>query len=172
MPVVSSRGIFLSYRRADAAPYARLLQRELNDRIPDAQVFMDLDSIEAGMDFARVIREGVDSCAVLVALIGRQWVTVADEQGLRRLDDPNDYVRFEIQAALEQGVRVIPVLVDGAEPLRPEQLPVGLLKLARLNGLELSYGRYQYDVDRLLNLIQRVLAAAPSTGIAPVTSVL
>ena len=103
MPVVSSRGIFLSYRRADAAPYARLLQRELNDRIPDAQVFMDLDSIEAGMDFARVIREGVDSCAVLVALIGRQWVTVADEQGLRRLDDPNDYVRFENPGSARAG---------------------------------------------------------------------
>ena len=164
MPVLSSRGIFLSYRREDAAPYARLLQHLFRERLPDVPVFMDLDSIEAGLDFAEVIREAVDSCAVLVALIGRQWATLADEQGRRRLDDPDDLVRFEVQAALERGVRVIPVLVDGAKPLRQAQLPAGLGKLARLNALELSYGRYEYDADRLFNVIQRMLDAAFSIG--------
>ena len=67
----------------DAAPYARLLQIELTERIPDARVFIDLDSIEAGLDFAEIIREAVDSCGVLVALIGQQWATVTDEQGQR-----------------------------------------------------------------------------------------
>ena len=109
-----------------------------------------MDSIEPGLDFAEVIREAVDSCAVLVALIGRQWATLADEEGRRRLDNPDDYVRFEVQTALERGVRVIPVLVDGARPLRQEQLPAELQKLARLNALELSYGRYEYDADRLV----------------------
>ncbi len=136
----------------------------MSERIPDARVFMDLDSIEAGLDFAEVIREAVDSCAVLVALIGRQWATLADEEGRRRLDNPDDFVRFEVRAALERGVRVIPVLVDGARPLRQQQLPAELHKLARLNALELSYGRYEYDADRLLNLIQRVLVAASGTG--------
>ncbi len=167
MPVLSSRGIFLSYRREDAAPYARLLQHLFRERLPDVPVFMDLDSIEAGLDFAEVIREAVDSCAVLVALIGRQWATLADEQGRRRLDDPDDLVRFEVQAALERGVRVIPVLVDGAKPLRQAQLPAGLGKLARLNALELSYGRYEYDADRLFNVIQRMLDAAFSIGTVP-----
>jgi len=160
VPGSSSGGVFLSYRRQDAAPYARLLQYQLSERFPDAHVFMDLDSIEPGLDFAEVIRDAVDSSAVLVALIGRQWATVADQEGRRRLDDPDDYVRFEVQTALERGVRVIPVLVDGARPLRRQQLPAGLDKLARLNALELSYGRYQYDVGRLLDLIQRVLATA------------
>jgi Tol biopolymer transport system component len=154
----ASGGIFLSYRREDAAPYARLLQYQLSERFPDARVFMDLDSIEAGLDFAEVIRDAVDSCAVLVALIGRQWATAADEEGRRRLDDPDDYVRFEVQTALKRGVRVIPVLVDDARPPRQQQLPAELHKLARLNALELSYGRYQYDSGRLLDLIQRVLA--------------
>ena len=121
---------------------------------------MDLDSIEAGLDFGEVIGEAVDSCAVLVALIGRQWLTLADEEGRRRLDNPDDFVRFEVRAALERGVRVIPVLVDGARPPRQEQLPAELRKLARLNALELSYGRYEYDADRLFNLVQRVLAAS------------
>jgi hypothetical protein len=143
-----------------------LLQYQLRERFPGVRVFMDLDSIEAGLDFAEVIREAVDSCAVLVALIGRQWTTVADEQGRRRLDDPNDYVRFEVGTALERGVRVIPVLVDGARPLRPEQLPAELQKLARLNASELSYRRYEYDASGLLELIERVLASV-GTRIVP-----
>ena len=155
-----SGGIFLSYRREDAAPYARLLQFQLRDRFPDAQVFIDLDSIEAGLPFAEVIRDAVDSCAVLVALIGRQWTTVTDEDGHRRLDDPDDYVRFEVLAALKRGTRVIPVLVDGARALRRQQLPPELQPLAGLNAFELSYSRYDYDAGRLLDLIQRVLLVA------------
>jgi chaperonin GroEL len=166
VPGSSSQGIFLSYRREDAAPYARLLQFQLRERFPDAQVFMDLDSIEAGLPFAGVIREAVESCTVLVALIGRQWVTLADEEGKRRLDDPDDLVRFEIQTALERGVRVIPVLVDGARALRPQELPSGLQELAGLNTLELSYGRYEYDASRLLDVIQRVLAAVDDPAAA------
>jgi hypothetical protein len=166
VPGSSSRGIFLSYRREDAGPYARLLKFQLSERFPDAQVFMDLDSIEAGLDFAEVIAEAVDLSAVLVALIGRQWATLADEQGQRRLDDPDDLVRFEVNMALEHGIRVIPVLVDGARPLRQQQLPSELSKLARLNALEVSYGRYDYDAGRLLDLIDRVLAAAPGIAAA------
>ena len=160
MPGLSSRGIFISYRREDAAAYARLLQHELCERFPDARVFMDLDSIEAGQPFAQVIRDALNSCAALVALIGRQWTTVTDEDGHRRLDDPDDYVRFEVLAALKRGARVIPVLVDGARPLRRQQLPPELQQLARLNAFELSYSRYDYDAGRLLDLIQRVLLVA------------
>jgi hypothetical protein len=136
-----------------------LLQRDLIERFPESHVFMDLDSIEAGMDFADHIRDALDSCAVLVALIGRQWATLADDQGRRRLDFPDDYVRFEVEMALDRGVRVIPVLVDGASPLRQQDLPSDLQKLARLNAFELSYGRYDADSARLLDIIHRVLAA-------------
>jgi hypothetical protein len=166
MPGFSSWGVFLSYRREDAAAYARLLQEQLRESLPEARVFMDLDSIEAGLDFAEVIGEALDSCAVFVALIGPQWATLTDEKGRPRLYNPDDWVRSEVQTALDRGVRVIPVLVDGARPLREELLPAELHKLARLNVLELSYGRYQYDADRLVELIQRVLAAAPGTGSA------
>jgi WD40 repeat protein len=154
----ASGGIFLSYRREDTGPYARSLQLQLSQRFPDVPVFMDLDSIEAGLDFAEVIEEAVDSCVVLVALIGRQWATLADEEGNRRLDNPGDYVRFEVQTALERAIRVIPVLVDGASPLRQQQLPAELHKLARLNAHKLTYDRYQHDADQLMDLIQRVLA--------------
>jgi TIR domain len=169
VPNLSSQGVFLSYRREDAAPYARMLKDELSRRISDARVFMDLDSIEAGVDFAEVIRDTIESSAVLVALIGRQWAVLSDEGGRRRLDDPDDYVRLEIQSALERDVRVIPVLVDGAKPPRQQQLPAELQKLARLNAFELSNDRYQYDRDRLVTLIQGVLAgeSSPGTGHQP-----
>jgi hypothetical protein len=164
VPEVSRRGVFLSYRRDDAGPYARSLHLQLSQRIPDAPIFMDLDSIEPGLDFAEVIGQAVSSSAVLVVLIGRQWAVLTDEDGVRRLDNPDDYVRFEVKTALEQGVRVIPVLVDGAKPLRQEELPAELHKLARLNAHKLSYDRYQNDADRLLDIIQRVLAAIGVMG--------
>src|SRR5690348_14768024 len=105
MSGMASQGVFISYRREDAAPYARLLKIQLSERFPGLQVFMDLDSIEAGEDFAEVIGEALDSCAVLVALIGHQWATLANEHG-RRLDDLADWVRFEVHTALQRGVRV------------------------------------------------------------------
>jgi TIR domain len=155
---MSSRRIFLSYRREDTAPYARLLQDQLKRRIPDAEVFADLDSVEPGADFAEIIREAVGSCAVLVVLIGREWLTPVDEGGRRRLDYPDDYVRVEVQTALERGVRVVPVLIDGARPLQGQELPPELRELARLNARELSYGRYKEEVDQLLDLIREMLA--------------
>ena len=152
-------GIFISYRRSDAGPYARLLQVQLRLHLADAPVFMDLDSIEAGTDFAEAIEAGVRSCRILVALIGPRWLTVSDGEGRRRLDDPDDYVRFEIRTALERCVRVIPVLVDDAIMPRRQQLPDDLAKLARLNALQMSYDRYEYDESRLITIIGRVLAA-------------
>jgi hypothetical protein len=154
VPSFSSQGIFLSYRREDAAPHASALKVLLEQHIPDADVFMDLDSIKPGVDFAKIIRKAVDSCAVLVALIGPKWAMLLDERAADDSTNP-DYVRFEVQAALKRGVPVIPVLVDGAKPLQQRQLPSELQKLARLNALELSSGRYQDDADQLLNLIQK-----------------
>ena len=118
----SPQGIFISYRREEAAAYARILEVALKRRFPDAKVFIDVDSIEAGLDFHEAIRQAVSSCAVLVALIGPQWTTLKGKRGRRRLDDPDDFVRFELSTALD---RHVPVLVDGARPLRPPELPSG-----------------------------------------------
>src|SRR5579863_8578921 len=155
-----SHGVFINYRREDAGPYARLMKIRLTQHFPGTPVFMDLDSIEVGIDFAEAIESAVRSCAILVAFIGRKWLTIADGEGHRRLDNPDDLVRFEIEAALEHRLRVIPVLVDGATALRPQQLPPGLCKLARLNALEMSYGRFEYDETRLLTTVEKVLASA------------
>jgi hypothetical protein len=152
-------GVFINYRREDAGPYARLMKIRLDQWFPDTSIFMDLDSIDVGADFAEAIESAVCSCAVVVVLIGRRWLTIADDEGRRRLDNPDDYVRFEIQAALERRIRVIPVLVDGAAAPRQQQLPHGLRQIARLNALEMSYSRYEYDETRLLAAIERILAS-------------
>jgi hypothetical protein len=167
MAAPPAHGVFISYRRSDAGPYARLLQIQLGQHLPGTPVFMDLDSIEAGTDFAEAIKAGVDSCRILVALIGPRWLTHSDEEGRRRLDDPDDYVRFEIRTALERCVRVIPVLVDGAKMPQGHQLPDDLGKLARLNALQMSYDRYEYDENRLMIVIQKVLAAGSADKTEP-----
>ena len=159
------RGVFISYRRSDTGPYARLLKEHLSSRFPGTPIFMDLDSIEAGLDFAEVIRGAVNSSLVMVALIGSRWATAVDEEGRRRIDDPADYVRFEIRTALEHGMRVIPALADGAKPPRAQQLPPDLRKLARLNALEMSYDRLEYDESRLAAVIEKVLAANNHTPV-------
>jgi hypothetical protein len=157
---LSQAVIFISYRRGDSAPYARLMQRDLRQRFPNAIIFLDVDSIAAGLNYAEVIRMAVESCAVLVALIGPQWATVADERKLRRLDNPDDLVRAEIQTALKRRVPVIPVRVQGAIPLVEQQLPDGLKELAQLNDFDLLDSRYDYDMGRILDRIGQLLAAA------------
>lgn len=160
MSPIPPPGVFVSYRRDDTGPYARLLKEHLTKRFPGVPIFLDLDSIEVGVDFAEAIEAALCSCAVLVALIGRGWLTTTDEDGRRRLDDPDDYVLFEIRTAMERCVPIIPVLVDGAKAPRQGQLPAHLCKLARLNALAMSYDRFEYDESRLVTAIRRALDCA------------
>jgi TIR domain len=123
-PVATAAGlpvpgpIFISYRRQDnvAAYVAASLYERLTREFGDDMVFQDIDSIEPGDDFVEKINNAVESCAVLLALIGDGWVEMTNEAGQRRLDDPEDFVRLEIEAALARNVRVIPVLVGEAKP--------------------------------------------------------
>jgi hypothetical protein len=110
----STGRIFISYRREETAYPAGWLFDRLEEQCGAGQIFKDVDSIELGDDFVEMITRAVGSCDVLLALIGDQWLTITDEDGRRRVDDPNDFVRVEIEAALTRKVRVIPILVDGA----------------------------------------------------------
>ena len=110
----SAGRIFISYRRADTPHVAGRLFDRLATRFGAGHVFMDVDSIEPGLDFAETIEAAVGACDVLLVLIGPNWVEAVDEQGRRRLEDPDDFVALEITAALRRRIRVIPVLVDGA----------------------------------------------------------
>jgi hypothetical protein len=155
-PPVPGR-IFMSYRRDDTGFPAAWLFAELAGHFGRDQVFKDVDSIELGDDFVEVITEAVGSCDVLLALIGRQWLAIADPDGRRRLDKPDDFVRLEIEAALTRNVRVIPILIEAPMP-RADELPASLAKLARRQALELSSHRFRFDAQRLLETLDRTLA--------------
>ena len=157
-PPAASARIFISYRREETAYAAGWLFDRLAEELGGGQVFKDVDSIELGDDFSEVISNAVGSTDVLLALIGDQWLTMTDELGKSRLDNPDDFVRLEIEAALVRGVRVIPILVDGARMPRDEELPPSLAPLARRQALELSPSRFDFDTSRLLKVLEKTLA--------------
>jgi hypothetical protein len=168
-PTASGR-IFISYRREETAYPAGWLYARLVEHFGREQVFKDVDSIELGDEFPRVIAEAVGSCDVLLALIGGQWLTVADPHGRRRLDNPGDFVRLEIEAALQRGVRVIPILVDGATMPDAAELPPSLAGVVHRHALELSPSRFEFDSNRLLRVLDRGPANPTTTTRGPQTT--
>lgn len=160
-------GIFISYRRDDTSGHAGRLYDRLSDRFGEDRVFIDIDTIEPGVDFFEAIQDAVGSCDALIVLIGKRWLTVTDETGQLRLDNPMDFVRLEVETALNRNIRVIPVLVQGAVMPRPQDLPESLVKLTRRNALELSDARWHYDVGRLINVLEKYLQARDSIEVKP-----
>lgn len=158
-------GVFISYRREDTAGYSGRIYDHFRDRFGEKNVFIDVDTIQPGEDFVQVIEEKVGACDALVAVIGKQWVSALDEVGKRRLDDPHDFVRLEITAALARNVRVIPVLVGGAHMPRLEELPEALAGLLRRNAIELSDSGFQQLLPRLIQAVEAAGAAAHPGGV-------
>jgi hypothetical protein len=149
--------IFISYRRDDSAGYAGRLYDRLSDQFDQNQVFMDVGNIEPGLDFVETIESAVSSVDVLIAVIGKQWLTITDSAGRRRLENPEDIVQLEIATAINRNIRVIPALVGGAIMPRSTDLPESLKNLARRSAIEISDTRFHYDVDRLIEVLEKVL---------------
>ncbi len=152
-PPASSR-VFISYRREDSGGHVLALLPALRERFG---IFKDTDNIPPGEDFVKVIRRELDSCSVLLAVIGKEWLTIQDPRlKTRRLDNPDDFLRLEVATALKnETIRVIPVLVGRANMPSAEDLPTDLAELAHRNALELSDTRWEVDVRRLIEAIQR-----------------
>lgn len=141
--------IFISYRRDDSAGYARALYDALAHRFGPERVFMDVDDLRGGQAFADVIRHAVGDAKVLLVLIGRRWQGAAAD-GRTRLDDPADFVHQEVLAGLQGGLRVVPVLLDGAPMPAAAQLPPALQPLAGRHAVTLAPSDYEAGVQRLL----------------------
>jgi hypothetical protein len=150
--------IFLSYRREDARGFARALFARLEQSFPAESLFMDVQGIGAGQDFVRSIEEQVSACDVMLMLIGPDWLTATDERGRRRLENPKDFVRIEVESALRFGKRVIPVLVQKTEMPRADALPEPLKALARRNAVGLTQERFDADAQGLIKALEEVLA--------------
>ena len=153
---MSKGQIFISYRRDDAAGYARALYDRLVQHFSSERVFMDVDAIEPGLPFDDVIQQALSRCEVLLVVIGRRWLDPQTGGG-SRLDDPQDFVRLEITAALARDIRVIPVLLDGATMPTEADLPEPLQPMARRNALEVRNSRFRSDTDSLISTVRRVL---------------
>src|SRR5262249_43943307 len=150
--------VFISYRRDDSSGYAQTIYRELVQHFSKDQVFMDVATMEPGMDFVRAIEKAVGECDVLVALIGKRWAG-GEPGGTSRFHSEKDYVRLEVSTALARDIRVIPVLVDGMTMPNEDSLPTPVQPITRRNAIEISNTRFNYDVDQLINAVRDILAA-------------
>jgi uracil-DNA glycosylase family 4 len=149
--------IFINYRRQDSEGHVGRLYDHLEEHFAKTDIFMDVEALTPGVDFVEALEKAVTACEVFLAVIGPQWLDIADESGARRLDQWNDFVRIEISLALKHNKLVIPVLVGGAKMPPPDRLPEDIVALARRNAFELSHRRFTADVAQLVTAIQRAL---------------
>ncbi len=141
--------IFISYRRGDTNAWAGRLSDSLKAILGRINVFRDIEDIPPGVEFDTYIARQVGSCDVLIALIGPNWLSVQDEVGRRRLDDPKDFLRLEIATALKPNIPVIPVLVAAAAMPSHDDLPEELKPLSRRQAFELTDTHWSIDCQRL-----------------------
>jgi hypothetical protein len=154
-------GIFISYRRDESAGYAGRIAERFIEHFGEDRVFRDVDSVEAGLDFEEAIKSAVDSSGVLIAVIGKNWLTATDAAGRKRLENPDDYLRMEIATALQRNTRVIPLLVQGAAMPSAEQLPEDLASLTHRNAFELHDSSWNEELRRLITTLDKVLEPRP-----------
>jgi hypothetical protein len=150
-------GVFISYRREDAAMAALAIRGQLASTLGAGAVFLDSTGLPAGDDWKRDLDQRIDSCAVLLAVIGKKWVSP-------RLAEPGDVVRTEIETALRRGVRVIPVLVDGVERLDEKELPDSLKPLSSRQWVRFLNLEPEYALNELSGLLSRVLRGIDRTA--------
>lgn len=141
--------VFLSYRRDDAAGYAGRLEEALERRLGRGSAFRDVQDIAPGEDFVRAIRARLAGAQAVLVLIGPRWAG-GGVPGQQRIDDPQDMVRLEVATALDAGLRVIPVLLQGAPMPAADALPAALKPLAARNAMALSDTHWDADIDRLV----------------------
>ena len=146
--------IFISYRRADSADVTGRIYDRLIDQFGKSAIFKDVDSIPPGLDFKEHLEKAVAKCRVFLVIIGDRWLEVTDSKRKNRLQDPSDFVRIEIEAALNKNILIIPLLVGGALMPAEKKLPASLQKLVYRNGLPIrSDPDFHGDMDRLIEAI-------------------
>ena len=155
--------IFISYRRDDTFASARIIYEQLTKWFGDGNIFMDVEQIALGDNWKDILNQRVARCDAMLAVIGPHWLAAANSDGKRRLDDPEDFVRWEIREALKRGKQVIPVLVDGARLLDARELPPDLAALAGLQAQTVTHDKFDKDVETLIEAVGR---EGPMIGIA------
>ena len=147
--------VFINYRRRDTQHLAGRLRDVVADRFGDDAVFIDVDSIAAATDYVTAIDQAVNRSDVMLVLIGEAWLDARDVHGRRRLDDPGDRVRLEIESALQRSVPVLPVVVDSASMPTSDDLPPPLMPLSRYHALRVRHDSFEDDSRRVVEVLER-----------------
>ena len=156
----SADGIFICYRREDSADVTGRIYDRLVHHFGREPVFMDVDSITPGYDFRPQIDQKIKVCSIAIVVIGDKWLAEVD--GKRRIDDENDHVRFEIEAALRRKIPIIPVLTRGASHPTKAMLPASLEDLAYRHGTSMRHEHFGADMDSLISQMDSISAIAAS----------
>jgi hypothetical protein len=159
-PALRHCPIFINYRNDDEPFAAVLVDHALSSRFGPRSVFRASRCIGPGADYELHLVDAVRGAAVLLAIIGPRWITAANGEGIRRLDQPMDWVRREIAEAFQHNARVVPVLLDTKMP-SPTELPSAIAQLSRCQYVRLHHRNSVYDLERLTTEVARIV---PSLG--------
>jgi len=157
--------IFISYRQDDTDHFVGRLYDHLVEKFNESEVFRDRDDLKKG-DFQQAIKDWIASCTVVIAVIGSRWLDIRDEKGKRKLDNPKDWVRYEISAALKNGITVVPVLVDGVNMPKSADLPAELANLPNQQYRRFRSSTKEFDED-FENLVEAIGGAYGTLEIIP-----
>lgn len=160
------QNIFINYRVHDTAGETGRLVDRLKQRFNDDQIFMDIDKIEPGLDFTKAISKSLESCDIMLAIIGPHWLGVNATDHTSRIKNPNDWVKTEISTALQRDIRVVPVLVDGGQLPETDDLPAELQPLLLRQSFEISNKRWDYDTEQLINMLIK-FGVTPKPSVVP-----
>lgn len=160
--------IFISYRREDTSGESGRLKDKLEQVFGRENIFYDVETLEAGLNFDESIAKALNESKVLLAMIGPHWLRVTDAKGTKRITKPDDWVRKEISEALKREIRVIPVLVNGADMPDSDELPDDLKELTLKHAQELTSSRWNYDVGELTKVLEKLIVKKPSPGPEPI----
>lgn len=159
--------VFINYRHEDTGMGVGRLADALREHFADDQIFHDISSIDPGADFVDALQLALADCAAVLVVIGPKWLSIGDQQGRRRLDDPDDWVRQEIVAALcRPSLRIFPLLVDGAEMPAGAELPEAIRLLARRQAHELTLRHWAKDITILVETLKRIPSLSTDVPLA------
>lgn len=155
--------IFISYRRSDSEADTWRLFEHLSKVFQEFEIFFDHHSIELGQDFSTAIDSALEEVNVMLVVINKTWLSTHDADGVRRIDQPHDYVYREIKRALERGITLIPLLIEGAEIPKEEELPEPLKRFSKRQGIWINHKKFAEDIMRLAKTIQKYVPASATT---------
>jgi hypothetical protein len=159
---MAKQRLFLCYRRDDSSHQVGRINDHLERHFGRGNVFRDVDAMPPGMDFRRKLEDAVAGCDVVLVVIGDKWLTLQDQQGRRRLDTPDDFVRTEVELALNRGIPVLPVLIGDTPMPAPESLPAGIQALAFRHAVQVRTDPdFRRDVERLVSGVRLAADSSP-----------